>query len=168
MPLRKFVFSLVVVSAALFMSSCFSAPKPGKIVFDPDLPPERASEVLFSANIFVQEYNGIGVKGAWYPENKRRRNTVTLPPGQTTIIFNYSLAIDRGNVIYHVNLEDIELRFDFEVGKFYSVGAYIENTGFLGLGKTKFGVAVWDYDIVSDRRGAKKENALRSWEMGEV
>ena len=71
-----------------------------------------------------------------------------------------------GGYYTSVKVENIVFQFDFEAGKEYTVGRYTESTGFLGMGKTKVGIAIWD--TAMPKLNGDKSKAIKSWELGEV
>jgi hypothetical protein len=114
----------------------------------------------------VQQFNGINVKKGWYPNEKERKNTVTLPAGPAAITFNYSIQITEGNLVTNIKRSNLELRFDFEAESEYAVGAYVErgeSKGFLQGNKWTFGIGVWNkyFDV------GYKDKAIKYWELGE-
>ncbi|MCL1812465.1 MAG: hypothetical protein FWG29_02955 [Treponema sp.] len=115
----------------------------------------------------VSQYNGIDVLDAWYPNGKFRKNTVTLPAGNTSVIFNLSAVISVGNTNFLIKAEDIELRFDFEAGKEYQLGVYRENMGAqtFFLGRIKYGIAIWDKAV---SHNYKLDKAIKHWELGQT
>ena len=168
MALRKNILFFIVVFSVVILFGCGTArTPPGKIVYDPDLPGEKTTMVVFVGSIQVQQYNGIDVKEAWYPNGKWRKNTVTLPGGPAAIVFNCSFSVSQGNTIWSFKQEELELRFDFEAGKEYTFSPYSEKTGFLGLGKIKVGVAIWD-SAASNATSGGKDKAIKYWELGET
>lgn len=162
---QKKLFTGLIVFTALLMIGC-STP-PGKVTYDPELPPEKTTKVIFEETIKVTQYNGIDVLEAWYPKGKARKNTVTLPGGNSTIIFNLNAAITIGNTTYFIEAKDLELRFDFEAGKSYTFGVYTEKMGAqtFFLGRVKYGVAVWDNAV---RHNYNVSKAIKFWEMGQT
>ena len=162
--MHKYLYTVILVFAVLLLPGC-STP-PGKITYNPDLPLEKTTVVVFESTIQVHQYNGIDVHEAWYPKGKWRKNTVTLPAGNTTIIFNYWASFKIGNTIYYLKAEDIELSFNFESGKEYFISIYKENMGAqtFFLGRFKYGIAIWDNTI---RHNYNVEKAIKSWELGQ-
>ena len=154
---------LIVFPVFLILSGCFTTP--GNIAFDPDLPPDRTTLVTFEGTIKVLEYNGIDVSSQWYPKDIIRANKVTLPAGSTKVLFNLSVYIHWANATIHVTHDNLELNFDFEPGKQYTLGGYVKNTGFLGLGKTKVGVGIWDSTILHRH---DPDKAIKYWELAEI
>jgi hypothetical protein len=66
-----------------------------------------------------------------------------------------------------INRSNIELRFDFEAGSDYAVGAWGlrgESKGFLLGDKWTYGIGVWNK--ASDI--GNKEKAIKYWELGEM
>jgi hypothetical protein len=156
---KQVCYLIAIVSAVLLFFSCFSTP-PGKIVFDPDLPEEQSTVVIFDGTIKVLQFNGIDVKDAWYPKGESRKNTVTLPAGYSAITLNYSFYMGS---VYRNNLE---LRFNFEPEKEYAVGACVfrgESKGFLKGYNWTHGIGIWNKfsDIGS------RDKAIKFWELGE-
>jgi hypothetical protein len=158
---KQVCYSTVISAVALLFFSCFSTPS-GKVVFDPDLPEEQSAVVIFDYPILVQQYNGIDVKNAWYPKGNNRKNTVILPAGYSTITLNYSIYI--GSVI--ISRNNIELRYDFEAEREYSVGSWVvheRSESFSRGEKWFYGIGVWtQYSDVG-----KRDKAIKYWEIGE-
>jgi hypothetical protein len=81
MNTHKYLVLIILVFAVLLISSCTVVMpvsySTGKANFDPSLPPERTTVVVFEGSIYVSEYNGIDVRKAWYPKEERLTNTVT-------------------------------------------------------------------------------------------
>jgi hypothetical protein len=158
----------MVLCAALTVFGCSSIARQmsaKEIVYDESLPPEQTAFVVFSDTIYVREYNGIPVGEAWYPNGKLRINKVTLPAGETSILFNFWMVIDRGRSILNIKADDIELRFTFEAGKEYTVAAYTKSQGFFK--DTEYGVAVWGYASQTATPGSADESKiLKSWKLG--
>jgi hypothetical protein len=167
---KKYVLLAAVLCAALLASGCSSIARQasaGKIVYDESLPPEQTALVVFSDTIHVIEYNGIAVKDSWYPKGKYRINKVTLPAGETAILFNLRFTIEYARSSTTVSMEDIELRFDFEAGKEYTVAVYTKSLGFFK--GTEYGVAVWDYaSQTASPGGADEDKIIKSWKLGEI
>jgi hypothetical protein len=82
----------------------------------------------------------IDVHSTWYPNGKWRVNKVTLPEGETSIHFDYEFWKDNTSVVIKMN--DIELRYNFEAGKEYTIAGYLK-TGFLDP-TNEYGVGIWD------------------------
>ena len=167
MTIHKHLFFTVLVFVTLLISSCFTMP--GKINFDPGLPPEQTTVVVFEKEIHVKEYNGVDVFDEWQPDMKYRKNTVTLPAGQAAIAFDLFAYFKTGSYSsITIKQEDIELHFNFEAGKTYRMGFYREIAGGLGsfiMSRYKFGIAIWDNSI---EYTTSKNNAIRYWELGET
>jgi hypothetical protein len=160
--LRKRVyFPIAIVSIALLFSGCFSIPS--KVVYDPDLPKEEAAVVTFDSTIRVQQVNDTDVKDTWYPNKRDRINKVSLPAGTAAITLNYSIYIERGNTIYHITRNDLELRFNFEAKRNYAVGAYVEREEVFMSSKRFYGIGIWNnFNDVGN-----KKKAIKFWELGE-
>ncbi|MDR1308086.1 MAG: hypothetical protein LBK74_11000 [Treponema sp.] len=159
----------VVLCTALLFSGCSSIARQlsaGKIIYDESLPVEQNALVVFSDTIHVLEYNGIGVEDSWYPKGKYRINKITLPAGETTIQFNLRAYVSQGNYSVSIKADNIELRFNFEAEKEYTVAVYTKS---LGLFKnTEYGVAVWGYaSQTASPGGADAGKILKSWKLGE-
>lgn len=168
--MKKAIFrGIIVCFTALIVSGCFSTPA-GKIVYDPELSAENTTYVVFCGTIFVQEYNGINVSDTWYPRGKLRVNRVTLPAGDTTVGINIRGEFSRGNTIYTIRIDDVQLKYDFEQGKEYTIGLYIaENTGNFLFPKNKIMLAIWGKAFPDGSPGRTKPDLiLKSWELGEV
>ena len=173
MMVKKHALWAAVFCAALLFSGCRSIARQlsaRKITYDESVPPEKSALVVFSDIIRVRSYNGIDVGKAWYPKGKNRINKVTLPAGDTSIQFDLNASVEVGNIIYYINQKDLELRFDFEAGKEYTVAFYTKGANIISVafGKSEFGVAVWDYASSTARpSGFHDDNILKSWKLGE-
>jgi hypothetical protein len=170
---KKIYLLIIIVSVVLLFSGCNSISKAistGKIVFDPDLPEEQSTVVTFDDTIKVQRFNGADVKDAWYPNDKDRVNKVTLPAGPAVIILSYSIVVGGGEILAPSNWRtegvsytsirrnNIELRFDFEAGKDYVIGAYRERGE---SRKWTYGIGVWN----KTSEIGEKDKALKSWRI---
>ena len=160
----------IVFFAFLAMGSLLSIPTPpGKTTIDPDLPQEETAVVVFSDSICVKEYNGINVEKEWYP-GKLRKMTVTMPAGNTHLLFDILTVFERGNNnFYTFDPRNLELNFNFEAGKEYTVSVYAsKNEGTLFNPKQKVVLAIWD-KIYSSGNPGNNEGAhiVKSWELAE-
>jgi hypothetical protein len=164
MTMKKFITFTMVIFAALAVCAC-STPS-GKIVYDPALPAEKTTLVVFDSSIYILAYNGIDVSSTWYPNDKLRTNKITLPAGDTSIRFNLRAYFSppMSNITYNVRMEDVELRYNFEAGKEYTFTFYYKSQGFLK--KYDVGVAIWDYASLTGSGG--QGNMLKSWKLGEI
>jgi len=159
---------VILLFAFLAVSSTASAP-PGKIAVDPNLPVENAAVVVFSSSINVKEYNGIDVREEWYPKGRWRRVTATMPAGETQLLFDMDVSFGRGNNTYTYRPKDLELKFNFEAGKEYTVSVYAsKNEGSFFIPKQKVVLAIWD-KIYSDANPGNTEGShiIKSWELAE-
>jgi hypothetical protein len=173
MMIKKYVLATAVFCAALMVFGCGTIgaiarqASAGTIVYDETVPAEQSALIVFSDTIHVLEYNGIAVEEAWYPNEKYRINKVTLPAGETSIRFNLRASISQGNYITNISADDIELRFNFEAGKEYTVALYSKSLGFLK--GTEYGVAVWGYaSQTATPGGADADKIIKSWKLGET
>ena len=159
---------IIALFAFLAISSSASAP-PGKITLDPGLPLEESAVVVFHSSICVKEYNGIGVENEWYPKDKLRKMTITMPAGETHLLFDIYASFDRRNTTYTFRPKDLELKFNFEAGKEYTVSIYAsKNEGDFFSPKQKVILAIWD-KIYSDANPGNTEEShiVKSWELSE-
>jgi len=159
---------VMVLFVFLAISSSASAP-PGKITMDPNLVKEESAVVIFPEFLYVKEYNGIGVESEWYPKGKWRRLTATLPGGEAHLLFDVGMSYSRGNTIYTFSPKDLELKFNFEAGKEYTVGLYLsKNEGNFLFPRQRIFLAVWDR-IYSDADpgNSAEDHVIKSWELGE-
>lgn len=170
MKTGKFIFGFALVAIAVLFAGCFSIPvSPGKIAVDPDLPKENAAVVIFNDTINVKEYNGIDVREEWYPKGKWRRVTATMPGGETQFLFDINANFYRGNTTYTFRPKDLELKFNFEAGKEYTVALYVtKNEGSFLRPKQKVVLAIWDR-IYSDANpgNSQESRVVKSWELTE-
>jgi hypothetical protein len=166
--LKKLSFAAVVVFAALVVSGCFSTP-PGKIVYDPDLPKEQTAYVVIDSTIEVVEYNGINVNKAWYPRNNLRLNKITLPAGDTTLGINIKGAAARGNTIYNIRINDLQLKYNFEAGKDYTIALFnTKNIGTFLRPKQEVYLAIWGKAFNDGSPGISRDDLiLKSWKIAE-
>jgi len=145
-----FAFAFIVISAVSLIG-CFSTP-PGNITIDPNLPKEEAAVVIFHDTIYVKEYNGIDVESEWYLKDGLRRVIATIPTGETHLLFDIYASFERGNTTYTFRPKDLELKFNFEAGKEYTVSLYAsKNEGNFLFPKQKVVLAIWDR-IYSDAK----------------
>jgi len=168
LTLHWITLMIIVLFAFLAISSATNAP-PGKITLDSDLPTEESAVVVFHRSIYVREYNGIDVEKEWYPKGDLRRMTVTMPAGDTHLIFDLYASFGRGNTTYTFRPKDLELKYDFAPGKEYTVSLYAsKNEGGLFTPKQKVVLAIWD-KIYSDADPGNNEGThiLKSWELAE-
>jgi hypothetical protein len=164
---KKTLFAMFIVSVVLLLGGCFTAPKPGNIVFDPYLPPERTAVVIFNGTIRVQEYNGINISEDWYPDDKARENTVTLPAGQTTLLLNINSYFEIGRTIYRVRAEDVQLSYNFEPGETYFLGIYAETEDNYLVRITIGGRYTWGLGIWSGSKQGYRDDAIKYWDLGQ-
>ena len=169
MKTKNWLFSFAFLFCIVFLlgTSCITIP--GKVVVDPELPQENSTLVMMSSAINVITYNGIDVSKTWYSNNKPRVNKVTLPAGETTLFFNLRAVFGRGNINMIINIENIEVRYNFEAGKEYTLGVYASNNiGTLFNPRQKLFLAIWN-KAFSDANpgGSHNDKILRSWELGE-
>jgi hypothetical protein len=160
---------LVIALFAFLAISSATTARPGVITIDPDLPKEKSAVVVFHSSINVKEYNGINVKGEWYPKGEWRKLTATIPAGETHLLFDIHASFDRGNTTYSFRPKDLELKFDFEAGREYTMSIYAsKNEGNFLFPKQKVVLAIWD-KIYSDANPGNKEgdHVIKSWELGE-
>ena len=168
MRTRKINYGLLFVTVviALLATGCFSIPH--KLVFDPDLPKEETALVMISNTIIVNEYNGVDVRKAWYPANRARIYKATLPAGESSIHFDISATFSRGNRYITVNREKIELTYNFEAGKEYTIGVYgSKNKGNIFIPKNTLILAIWGQAFSNANPGRNRESELKSWELGD-
>ena len=158
---------VITLFAFLAISSATTrAPSPGFITVDPDLPLEQSTVVKIYSYIFVAEYNGINVSDEWYPNGEWRNVTVTMPAGETHLLFDMNRRFSRGNTTYTLRLKDMELKFNFEAGKEYTVGTSIRDEGNIFSPKGKLLLAIWDR-IFADEYSREADRIVKSWELGE-
>jgi len=165
MKTGKCIFGFVfIVLVAVSLSGCsllFHAilHPAGTLTMDPNLPVEEAAVVVFGEAIYVKEYNGIDVEKAWYPKDRTREMTITVPAGEAHLLFDIYASWSRGNTTYSFKPKDMELKFDFEAGKEYTVDVYASrNIGNFLFPKQK---------VLLEIRDRKGKNELKSWEIGE-
>jgi hypothetical protein len=171
MAVKKIPLIAIVLCTALLVPGCGSiarAMRAGTVVYDDSLSAEKTTLVVFTEPIHIREYNGTAVEETWYPEDKWRLNRVTLPAGEASILFDLGLLVDHGNYATRVNAKDIELRFNFEAGKEYTVGAYTKTTNWF-LGKFEFGIAIYDKAASANGSvGLSVDQAIKTWKLGEA
>ena len=172
MKTGKFIVGFAFIALlAVSLTGCLSlfGPRPGVITLDPNLPIEQSAVVVFHNSIYIKEYNGIGVNDEWYPKGKWRNITATIPAGETQLLFDIWVSFSRGNTTYTFRPKDLELKFNFEAGKEYTVSLYAsKNEGTLFAPKQKVVLAIWD-KIYSDADPGNREgdHVIKSWELGE-
>jgi len=177
MKTQKFIFNLMlIVLAAVSLNACLTSMiansilhAPDSITMDPDLPRDKAAVVIFGEEILVKEYNGIEVKSTWYPKDRTRIMTVTMPAGDAHLLFDIHGAWSRGNTTYRFTPKDMELKYNFEAGKEYTVGMYLgRNEGNFLIPRQKIYLAIWNRLYTDANPGYYgEENILKSWELGE-
>ena len=156
----KFILFTASVLFLLLTLSCESVPPQiGNFNFNPNVPVERTAEVTFSRTIIVHELNGFAVYREWYPGERARINIVVLPAGETTILFDLQFISQHRGIAVRVNVQDVQLSFNFEPGKMYIVDVITE--GSVASGDMTYGVAIWDN---LEKRGSP----LRVWMIGQV
>ena len=160
--------SVIALFAFLGIGSFASTTPPGKITIDEDIPLEKAAVVVFHSSINIKEYNGINVEKELYPRDKLRNMTVTMPAGETHLLFDIYASFDRGNTTYTFRPKDLELKFDFEAGREYTVSIFAsKNEGKLLFPKQRVILAVWDKIYSGANPGNKEEShIIKSWELG--
>ncbi|MDR1507794.1 MAG: hypothetical protein LBI67_11900 [Treponema sp.] len=160
----------VVLSTALLVSSCSSIARQipaDTIVFDESLPPGQTALVIFGDTIHVLEYNSIDVEEAWYPGGKDRINKVVLPAGETLIRFNARVTVRKINYSNTFNEDGIQMRFNFEAGKEYTIAFYSKSEGYNT--NTEYGIAIWDYSVpTANSRDADEGKMIKNWKLGEL
>jgi len=172
MKTEKFIF-ICIVFTAVSLNGCSLLihtirHQPGEITIDTNLPAEESAVVIFSESILVKEYNGIDVKDAWYPKDRTRKMTITMPAGEAHLLFDIYASWSRGQVNYYFEPKDVELKFNFEAGKEYTVSLYAgKNEGNFFIPKQKIIMAIWDR-IYSDANPGNNEEShiIKSWELG--
>jgi hypothetical protein len=173
MTLKKYGMPAAVLCAVLLVSGCTTIARrlsAGKITYDDSLAPEESVLVVFAYPIHVLSYNGISVEEAWYPNGKYRINRVTLPAGEMSVNFDLKHVIGNNYYTRTFQGEDIELRFNFEAGKEYTVAPYTKVEGLFGFVKGEFGVAVWNFASSYSEPGdvdRDSDKVLKSWKLGE-
>jgi hypothetical protein len=167
MPQKKVLLAVVILTVAL-LGGCTTVP--GKITFDPYLPLEQTTSVIFSDAIMVQQYNGINVYQDWYPNNKTRKNTVALPAGETEIVLNIRATFNLGNNYYYtLTGENLPLKYNFEAGQTYNINVvlYYDSESaverFFGGGKRVIRLGIWSGTTLGTR-----EEALVLWDLKEI
>ena len=156
----KSVFFVSALFVSLLLMGCKST---GRINLGPDLPREETTRITFSEVLVVQEINDIRVYNEFYPRERSRENVVTLPAGEITMLFNLRAYVRRGqNLVVRVFDDDLVVIYNFEPGKRYSIGLYVESLGAAGffLGHFKYSIGIWEN---ANMRG----RPARTWELGE-
>jgi hypothetical protein len=154
--------ALLVFGCGTIAGSIAKQASAGTVVYDDSLPAEASTLVVIGDAIHVLEYNGIAVEEAWYPNGKYRINKVTLPAGETSLLFNYDSTIKRGDYTYTLRGKSIELRFNFEAGKEYTVDMYAKFSS-----SSEYGVAIWDFVSKSGTLGGGDDSRIiKSWKLG--
>jgi hypothetical protein len=172
MKTEKFMVGFAfIVLLAVSLTGCFSlfGTRPGVTTIDPNLPIEQSAVVAFQSSMHIKEYNGISTEKEWYPKDRLRKMTVTMPAGETHLLFDLYTSFSRGNTTYTFRPKDLELKFDFEAGKKYTVGVYAsQNEGNFLFPKQKVVLAIWD-KIYSDANPGNRQgkHIVKSWEIGE-
>ena len=167
MKTGKFIFGFAFIAVmAILLGGCFSLP--GKVTVDPDIPIEESAVVKFYSSVYVKEYNGINVEDGWYRGDGTKNLTATIPAGETHLLFDIYASFDRRNTTYFFEPKNIELKFNFEAGKEYTVNVYAsKNEGSLFLPKQKIILAIWDRILSVDDGTSKEDGIVKAWELGE-
>jgi hypothetical protein len=160
--LKRCAAAALVLCAAMLVSGCTTI-----INWDESLSPEKSALVVFSDAIHVLSYNGISVEDAWYPARRYRTNKVTLPAGEMSLVFDLKYVTGSN---YHTRIfsgKNIELRFNLEAGKEYTLGPYRKTEGFI-IEKGEFGAAIWSFAASGGMPGIFDENKIiKTWKLGE-
>lgn len=178
MTMRRTSFFVLFIFIVLFASGCGTIVRTAirdvrrtDINMAPELPEEQTAVVTISEVIEVYAYNGIDVSKTWHPKRKNRVVKAVLPSGETALSLNLHAEFTVGNTIYISDIEDVEVRYNFEAGKEYTIGMYAkrtEDSNFL-FPRYKILLVIWGKTFPGGAPISNFEDSLlRSWELGEI
>jgi len=126
---KQFLLSgfIYVLFFGLFLSGCIS----NDFVFDKSITEENSSTLIIQDDLSAVKFDDKKVN--WYNKKKfmwgaftdESTITIKIPAGEHTLIFNYYSQIDQGTYIQTRRADGIEIKFDFQEGKTYSISPSI-------------------------------------------
>jgi hypothetical protein len=123
--MKRIVVVVVLIAIVLMgMTSCLSSgPKTVSYVFDPSIPVEQSVKVRFSG-IRPTTYNGININDAL--AKGADIFDLTMPAGDATFDIFFFMFRNTGTSINAYRITDKYFQYNFEPGKGYLVGLYME------------------------------------------
>ncbi|MDR2663087.1 MAG: hypothetical protein LBC31_08835 [Treponema sp.] len=126
---------------------------------------QGSATLVFGESLIIRGYNDMDVYREMYPTGTWKVNKVTVPAGGTSVNFDYRHYMDRFGTDVVVYGQNIELNYNFEDGKEYTIAAYQKRLDPITL---EYGVAVWDYASSNGKPGALQRGKMMvSWKLGE-
>jgi len=139
---------VLAFGAAVLLSSCLYIPRTYKTFLDITTPADKTTTVKFEGDFFLKKWNETNIYST---------NTVILPAGNTSFLFDlrYTFSNQYSSTTY--KMDNIELRYLFEPGKIYTIKSKYK---LLGLFKGyEFSVELYDT--------TKNSVLLREWKVGQ-
>jgi hypothetical protein len=99
---------------------------------------------MIGNNIKITKFNDIDVESEWYPGNRRRNLLLTIPTGETNIIYDMYWQVTSGQVNRWLEGKDLTFSFNFEANREYTVGFYSKSVGNFLNPRNELYLAVWD------------------------
>ena len=171
MKKKLIVLALLLGSAAVLLSSCFSIPKNFKMTVA-DATPDQGAAVIFSGGksggmlitIIVKKCNGNDVVDALYGKRYIGSNDKTqliVPSGDNNFTFDIFYSI--GDTTYQY--KNLELQYSLESGKKYNFKGRADTA----TGSRFFGAALKGTEFFVEIYDATEKNAvmLKEWKLGE-
>ncbi|MDR2923264.1 MAG: hypothetical protein LBU85_07980 [Treponema sp.] len=155
MKIKKTALCLVLIAGiAASLSSCFST---HELVVDEKAPAAHTALVTFAndrGDFNVILWNEKDIESELYGKEVHHYGLVklTVPAGRTSFLFDVHYTIRMGQVSTTYIFNNIEIRYDLEPGKEYTINihrlgkGFIESTFFIGI-----------YDAAG--------NVLKEWEL---
>jgi hypothetical protein len=143
--------------------------RPPKTVLEPPandhVSPEGSAVLVFGEGVIVWAYNGTNVYDEFYPDRLWKLHKVTVPAGRTSIQFDYIFNLYRSNLTIREYGLNIELNYNFEAGKEYTLAAYSKRVDLFTI---EYGLNIWDFASTSGKPGAaQNSHIIKSWKFGE-
>jgi hypothetical protein len=141
-------------------------PAPGLRINKGMVPTNETTKVVFEG-IVMWECNGTYVHDEWYHQGLPLLTTepIEFPAGGTSLVFDFVISIEGFNKTTIIFAENLEIRYNFEAGKEYTISRYQKRVGLT----REYGVEIWDfaapYGIVGNGAG---HTMLQSWKLGEL
>jgi hypothetical protein len=161
---RLFRFVLLLSITALFSSCIFLIPFTYKVNLDKQNPADQNATVTFKNNtekgyFQFKEWNEKDIKDDVYKKRMIKSNDIikfTVPAGSNSFTFDITYEIGNSQQTTVYPFKNIELRYDFEPGKKYTVKGRVK---FLALGfkGVEFYVSLYENS---------KKAALKEWMIG--
>jgi len=161
-----FRFVLLLSITALFSSCIFLIPFTYKVNLDQQNPVDQNATVTFKNNtekgeFQFKEWNGMDIKNTVYKKRMIKSNDIIkfiVPAGSNSFAFDilYRISNNQQTTVY--SYKNIDLRYDFEPGKKYTIKGRMK---FLALGfkGIEFYISLYDNS---------KRVALKEWMIGKT